>query len=78
MLLYLEGMQRAPPAEEENDNASLLRSPKPRSVASSRRLERIAADGNDDIRSDVQEGNGSDIARTIPIQTTGNVSYVFP
>lgn len=69
-------MQRAPPAEDENDNASLLRSPKPRSVASSRRLEQLAADGNnDEIRSDVQEGNGSDIARTIPIQTTGNVSH---
>ena len=70
-------MQRAPPAEEDNENASLLRSPKPRSVASSRRLEQLATEGNDDIRSDVQEGNGSDIARTIPIQTTGNVSHVL-
>ncbi|TCD67446.1 hypothetical protein EIP91_012363 [Steccherinum ochraceum] len=76
VLLYLEGMQRAPPAEDENDNTSLLRSPKPRSVASSRRLEQLAADGNnEDIKSDVQEGNGSDIARTIPIQTTGNPEH---
>ncbi|THH30805.1 hypothetical protein EUX98_g3389 [Antrodiella citrinella] len=75
VLLYLEGMQRAPPAEEENDNASLLRSPKARSAVSSRRLEQLAAEGNEDIRSDVQEGNGSELARTIPIQTTGNPDH---
>lgn len=34
-------------------------------------------EGGEDIRSDVQEGNGSDLARTIQIQTTGVVSY-FP
>lgn len=74
-------MQRLPPGEDDNENASLLRSPKPRSVASSRRLEELAnGHGDEDIRSDVQEGNGSDVARTIPIQTTGLVSLIvlFP
>jgi len=33
-------------------------------------------DGGDDIRSDVQEG--SNITRTIPIQTTGLVSRRLP
>lgn len=31
------------------------------------------ADG-DEVRSDVQEGAGSEIARTVPIQSTGLVS----
>ncbi|TFY63164.1 hypothetical protein EVJ58_g3410 [Rhodofomes roseus] len=50
VLLYLEGLQKTPPQEEEN-------------------LDLDDDAGGDDIRSDVQEG--SNITRTIPIQTTG-------
>ncbi|CAL1707109.1 unnamed protein product [Somion occarium] len=73
-------MQKAPPADDENASTvgSKVHSPVPRtrSIASTRRLEEMTGDnadynGGEDIRSDIQEGNGSDIARTIQIQTTG-------
>ncbi|KAL6310462.1 hypothetical protein BKA93DRAFT_17945 [Sparassis latifolia] len=78
-------MQKAPPDEE--DRASVrssgrMRSPLSKASASTngRRLEELAEEdagyeehrnGGIEIRSDVQEANGSDIARTIPIHTTG-------
>ena len=65
--MYLEGMQNAPP---EDDGASSVRSSK----RSRSHLSRSVAD---DIRSDVQEMNGSEVARTIPIHTTGAVSSYF-
>ena len=50
-MLYLEGLQRTPPQEEEPLDFE---------------------DDGGDIRSDIQEG--SNVTRTIPIQTTGIVS----
>lgn len=87
-MLYLEGMQKAPPDDGEKTSSvrsSRMRSPPPKGsmTSSARRLEELAEEnvdydghgnGGEDIRSDVQEGNGSDMARTIPIHTTGLVS----
>ncbi|KAH9946993.1 hypothetical protein B0H21DRAFT_375378 [Amylocystis lapponica] len=82
VMLYLEGMRSAPP--DEDDKASVqsggLRAPVPRgsTTSSARRLEEFAEEdvgydgqtnGGEDVRSDVQEG--SEMARTIPIHTTG-------
>ncbi|KAI0793198.1 hypothetical protein C8Q75DRAFT_549078 [Abortiporus biennis] len=83
VLLYLESLRHSPPGPDENDaatnNSSQVHSPAPRgSVASNaRHLEDLADEHvsyngmKDDIRSDVQEAPGSDVARTIAIQTTG-------
>lgn len=85
-------MQRTPPDEggkaSSARSGSRVRSPPPKSGASSsaRRLEELAEEnveyqGDDvraDIRTDVQEGNGSEVTRTIPIHTTGLVSHVVP
>ncbi|KAI0081913.1 hypothetical protein K474DRAFT_1655795 [Panus rudis PR-1116 ss-1] len=66
VMLYLEGMERDRP--DSSVHSPIHRS---RSVASSARRLGEGGDG-DDIRSDIQEGRGSDVARTIPIQTTGH------
>lgn len=73
-------MESTPP---ENDGSSSvgsqgMRSPRAKSKAASsvRRMEEFAdgdRENGDDIRSDVQE-NASELARTIPIHTTGIVS----
>lgn len=71
-------MESTPP---ENDGSSSvgsqgMRSPRAKSKAASsvRRMEEFAdGENGDDIRSDVQE-NASELARTIPIHTTGIVS----
>ncbi|KAH9895121.1 hypothetical protein C8Q73DRAFT_665408 [Cubamyces lactineus] len=80
VMLYLQSMENTPP-EADNDKSSSvgshLRSPRPKSKAASsvRQLEEHIGGGGedeegDDIRSDVQE-HASEIARTIPIHTTG-------
>ncbi|KAI0341988.1 hypothetical protein BDW22DRAFT_1358100 [Trametopsis cervina] len=64
VLLYLEGMQKAPP--EDDDRASSVRSSKhPRSQLS----RGPASIAEEDVRSDIQEMNQSEVARTIPIHT---------
>ena len=67
VLLYLDGMQRAPP---EDDGSSVHSSKHTRSQLS-RGAGSVAAE---DVRSDIQEGHQSEVARTIPIHTTGMVS----
>ncbi|KAL7281780.1 hypothetical protein PYCCODRAFT_1430922 [Trametes coccinea BRFM310] len=80
VMLYLQSMESTPPEPEDsssNVGSQVLRSPRARSKAASsvRQLE-DHANGNggdeegEDIRSDVQE-NASEVARTIPIHTTG-------
>ena len=83
MLLYLQGLQDAPPPDDD-DMGSKVHSPAPRTrsiAGSTRRFEQMAGgteyEGGEDIRSDVQEGNGSDLARTIQIQTTGIVRLLL-
>ncbi|CCM05715.1 uncharacterized protein FIBRA_07947 [Fibroporia radiculosa] len=87
VLLYLESLQRAPPEEDDRASSVVSGGRRRGSVASSRRrLQDLAEEGADygeqedeeDIRSDVQEGNGSETARTIPIQTTGNPEHHEP
>ncbi|KAJ3550559.1 hypothetical protein NM688_g5051 [Phlebia brevispora] len=72
VFLYLDSMVKTPPGPEDNARAA--------SIVSSRRSEisRVSSrrppqpgDGHDEIRSDVQENNQSEVARTIPINTTG-------
>lgn len=72
-------MRAAPPDEDDrasNASSNRLRSPIPKgsTTSSARRLEELAEDGADDVRSDLQEG--SEAARTIPVHTTGVVSDV--
>ncbi|OBZ68088.1 hypothetical protein A0H81_11964 [Grifola frondosa] len=83
VLLYLEGMQKTPPMIDDDDrgsdNSRSTRGKDRASIAS--RLGELAEEpvdygvtrngGGEDIRSDVQEVNGSDVGRTIPIHTTG-------
>ncbi|KAI0695523.1 hypothetical protein BC835DRAFT_1414795 [Cytidiella melzeri] len=65
VLLYLEGMQKAPPDE---DGGSSVRSSKHTRSQLSRGP---ASNADEDARSDIQEMNQSEVARTIPIHTTG-------
>ncbi len=73
VFLYLDSMLKTPPGPEDNERAA--------SVVSTRRSEvsRVSSrrppqpiNGDEDVRSDLQEGQ-SELARTIPINTTGFV-----
>ncbi|KAI0820029.1 hypothetical protein BC628DRAFT_1423338 [Trametes gibbosa] len=80
VMLYLDSMERTPPDRDFDKSSSVgsrLRSPRAKSKAASsvRQVEEYTEVGGangegDDIRSDVQE-NASELARTIPIHTTG-------
>lgn len=65
-------MQKAPP--EDDDGASSARSSKHTRSQLSRGPRSVA---EEDVRSDVQEGNQSEVARTIPIHTTGIVRRIL-
>ncbi|KZT10631.1 uncharacterized protein LAESUDRAFT_341809 [Laetiporus sulphureus 93-53] len=71
-----KGMSKYPPDDDKassiRSSVSRLRSPLSNGASRLDELpeERDNGDGGD-IRSDVQEGNGSDIMRTIPVHTTG-------
>ncbi len=76
VMLYLEGMAKTPP--DDDDKAGSIRSSaKSRSQvsrASSRRpLDPVGE--HEDLRSDIQEGNQSEVARTIPIHTFVRTPY---
>ncbi|KAI0355626.1 hypothetical protein OH77DRAFT_1454057 [Trametes cingulata] len=79
VLLYLQSMESTPPDVEDKSSSvgsQVLRSPRSKSKAASSVRQGDFANGDgengggEDIRSDVQE-NASELARTIPIHTTG-------
>lgn len=73
VFLYLDSMLKTPPGPEDNERAASVVSTKRSEVSrvSSRRPPQLI-NGDEDVRSDLQEGQ-SEVARTIPINTTGFV-----
>lgn len=71
-------MAKTPPEPADNEQAASVVSTRRSQVSrtSSRRPPQ-PNDADGDVRSDVQEGNQSEVARTIPINTTGYVSGLF-
>ncbi|KAI8972230.1 hypothetical protein BD414DRAFT_426162 [Trametes punicea] len=80
VMLYLQSMESAPPEPQDESSSNVgsqIRSPRAKSKAASsvRQMGEHTEGGGEnedgeDVRSDVQE-NASEVARTIPIHTTG-------
>ena len=72
VFLYLDSMAKTPPGPEDNEQAASMLSSRHSQVSRSS-SRRAPPPPPEDIRSDVQEAR-SEVARTIPINTTGFVS----